>query len=515
MSFLHLPSRTALLAMDVARPIFLRSYRVFLMTSTLSSEPLAQLSPYAAWRTAAEAIRNVPAYRDFLGAQGFVDQPGLDIPTRFRRLPVMDKQNYIKAYSTEDRCRGGRIPLRFTQVDESSGSSGRPYNWVRGQKELHNMHLEMSQFARYLFGEDLVVINAFSMGAWATGINVAESLRRIAMVKSTGPDLDKILDTLEFFGPQYRYVICGYPPFLKHVIDAGSSRGVDWTRYRIGALVGGEAISEPMRDYIEGCFRPVYSAYGASDLDMGVAAELPLTIWIRRQAAENARLRRALFGSDGRLPMLFQYNPVDYLVETNEQGELIVTVNRHHSLSPRIRYNLHDAGGTIAFKDAMKILDQMGLLDESRRLLEGQPHWQMPFLYLFGRSDSTISYMGANIYPEDVERAVFRSAEDHRRFGAFCMELVSTGHAHEERPCLHLELLAPVDEPAVTAELRTRLVTHLKEVNRDFATALAEDSTAGEVVVRFHSPGQGPFSLNSSRIKRVFALPTRAVAPVV
>ena len=514
MSFLSLPSRTALLAMDIARPIFLRSYRVFLMTSTLSSEPLAALSPYAAWRTAAEAMRHVPAYREFLAAQGFADQPHRDVPTRFRALPVMDKQNYIKAYSIEARCRSGRIPLRFTQVDESSGSSGRPYNWVRSQKELHNMHLEMSQFARYLFGDDLVVINAFSMGAWATGINVAESLRRIAMVKSTGPDLDKIIDTLEFFGPRYRYVICGYPPFLKHVIDAGSAKGIDWSQYRIGALVGGEAISEQMRDYIQGCFRPVYSAYGASDLDMGVAAELPLTIWIRRQAADNTQLRRALFGPDGRLPMLFQYNPVDYLVETNEHGELIVTVNRQHALSPRIRYNLHDAGGTITFKDAMKILDRLGLLDQSRRLLEGQPHWQMPFLYLFGRSDSTISYMGANIYPEDVERAVFRSGEDHRRFGAFCMELVSTGHAHEERPCLHLELLTPVDETGVASQLRTRLVAYLQDVNRDFATALAEDPTAGEIVVRFHSPGQGPFSVNSSRIKRVFALPTSVAAPV-
>jgi phenylacetate-CoA ligase len=501
--------------MDIARPIFLRSYRVFLMTSPLSSEPLEELSPYAAWRTAGEAMKHVPAYRDFLGAQGFIDQPDLDIPTRFGRLPVTDKQNYIKAYSTEARCRSGRIPLRFTQVDESSGSSGRPYNWVRGQKELHNMHLEMSQFARYMFGEDLVVINAFSMGAWATGLNVAESLRRIAMVKSTGPDLDKILDTLEFFGPQYRYVICGYPPFLKHVIDAGSAKGIDWARYRIGALVGGEAISEPMRDYIQTCFRPVYSAYGASDIDMGVAAELPLSIWMRRQAAENARLRRALFGSDGRLPMLFQYNPVDYLVETSEQGELIVTVNRHHALSPRIRYNLRDAGGTIPFRGAMKILDQAGLLAESRRMLEGQPQWQMPFLYLFGRSDSTISYMGANIYPEDVERAVFRSADDHHRFGAFCMELVTTGSAAEERPCLHLELLTPVDERAVATELRTRLVAHLQEVNRDFAMALAEDATAGDVQVRFHRPGEGPFSVNSSRIKRVFAVPSRAVATVV
>jgi phenylacetate-CoA ligase len=477
---------------------------VFLITSTLSSRPLEQLSPYASWRAAVQARNNVPAYQQFLEAQGYLDDPRLDIPLRFKLLPVMDKDNYIKAYPTEARCRGGRIPLRFTQIDESSGSSGRPYNWVRPQRELHNMHLEMSQFIRYLFGEELVVINAFSMGAWATGVNVAEALRRVAMVKSTGPDLDKIIDTLEFFGPGYRYLVCGYPPFLKHVIDAGSARGVDWDRYRIGALVGGEAISEEMREYIERCFRPVYSAYGASDVDMGIAAELPLTVWMRRRAASDSSLRRALFGSEDRFPMLFQYNPVDYNIETNGAGELIITVNREKALSPRIRYNLHDAGGTITYEDAMQKLASAGLLDESRRALAGQPRWRMPFLYLFGRSDSTVSYMGANIYPGDVEKAIFQSAADHARFGAFCVEMMATGHAHEERPCVHLEALQALDEPSVREELRTRLVTHLSRVNRDFRTALTEDSTAGDVRVMFHQPGTGPFAANSSRIKRVF-----------
>jgi phenylacetate-CoA ligase len=504
MSFLHWRSRTALLGLDIVRPIFLRSYPVFLITSTLSSRPLEQLSPYASWRAAVQARNNVPAYQQFLAAQGYRDDPRLDIPRRFKLMPVMDKDNYIKAYPTEARCRGGRIPLRFTQIDESSGSSGRPYNWVRPQRELHNMHLEMSQFIRYLFGEDLVVINAFSMGAWATGVNVAEALRRVAMVKSTGPDLDKIIDTLEFFGPGYRYLVCGYPPFLKHVIDAGSARGVDWEKYRIGALVGGEAISEEMREYIERCFRPVYSAYGASDVDMGIAAELPLTVWMRRRAASDSSLRRALFGSEERFPMLFQYNPVDYNIETNGAGELIITVNREKALSPRIRYNLHDAGGTITYEDAMKRLASAGLLDESRRALEGEPRWRMPFLYLFGRSDSTVSYMGANIYPGDVEKAIFQSAADHARFGAFCVEMMATGHAHEERPCVHLEALQALDEPSVREELRTRLVAHLSQVNRDFRTALTEDSTAGDVRVMFHQPGTGPFAANSSRIKRVF-----------
>jgi phenylacetate-CoA ligase len=292
------------------------------------------------------------------------------------------------------------------------------------------------------------------------------------------------------------------------VIDAGSARGMDWEKYRIGALVGGEAISEEMREYIERCFRPVYPAYGASDVDMGIAAELPLTVWMRRKAASDSSLRRALFRSEDRFPMLFQYNPVDYNIETNDAGELIITVNREKALSPRIRYNLHDAGGTITYSEAMKKLADAGLLEESRRVLQGQPRWRMPFLYLFGRSDSTVSYMGANIYPGDVEKAICQSAADHERFGAFCVEMMATGNAHEERPCVHLEALRPLDESNVRDELRMRLVTHLSEVNRDFRTALSEDSTAGDIRVMFHEPGTGPFAANSSRIKRVFKVET-------
>ena len=48
------------------------------------------------------------------------------------------------------------------------------------------------------------------------------------MVKNTGPDLAKIVDTLRHFGPGFDYVVTAYPPFLKHLrdrLDARVSRG--------------------------------------------------------------------------------------------------------------------------------------------------------------------------------------------------------------------------------------------------------------------------------------------------
>lgn len=54
------------------------------------------------------------------------------------------------------------------------------------------------------------------------------SIVDVAVLKSTGPDVAKIANTLRLFGPHYRYLICGYPPFLKTLVDTAA---LDWSEY--------------------------------------------------------------------------------------------------------------------------------------------------------------------------------------------------------------------------------------------------------------------------------------------
>jgi phenylacetate-CoA ligase len=492
---------TTLRAADAGKQAALSNYAFFLRASAAPPTTLERLSPYAALRAARHARRHVPAYRELVRRSGWRDDTRLGAAERLRQLPETDKETYVKAFTTEQRCQGGRIPIVGTQIDESSGSSGTPYNWVRSARELREVHHELSQFVRYSCGRNVITLNGFSMGSWATGVNVGEAMRAIGIVKSTGPDVDKILDTLQFFGPRYPYILTGYPPFLKHLVDEGEARGFNWGDYRISALCGGEGL----RDYLERRFLAVYSGYGASDLDIGVAGELPLTVWIRKQADENRALATALFGDDPRLPMLFNYNPLDYYVETNAARELIITINRVSVLSPRIRYNIHDTGGVIDWDRMLSILHDFRLdpLRAVRR--RGRPVFRMPFLYLFGRSDSTMSYMGANIYPEDIEQALFAEREDARRLGAYSMELLDIGPAvpGEQRPCVHVEVVAGrVEDEALAARLRERVLRRLLENNRDFRAATSEDASAAEVIVQLHAPGTGPFAGNRGRIKQ-------------
>jgi phenylacetate-CoA ligase len=108
----------------------------------------------------------------------------------------------------------------------SSGSTGIPYNWVRLIKERHQSHLFISYFASYCFGEKpWITINAFSMGSWATGLNIGIALQKNSVVKNTGTDISKILRTLSLFGKEYPYLITGYPPFLKYIVDTAEAQG--------------------------------------------------------------------------------------------------------------------------------------------------------------------------------------------------------------------------------------------------------------------------------------------------
>lgn len=282
------------------------------------------------------AARKIAAYGEYLAQQ----------PASGEGVPETDKESYIKAFSMETRCVGGQLPLANAMIDESSGSTGTPYNWVRSLEEREHSHTFISYFATYCFGpEPRITINAFSMGAWATGLNMGLALQRNSVVKNTGTDIPKILHTLRFLGSRYPYLIMGYPPFLKHLIDVAASEGFPLDEFRLDALVGGEGMSEGLRDYLLRRFRRVYSGYGATDLEIGIAGETPLAVAIRRLARDQPTVRQRLFGSDSRLPMVFQYNPMSHHVEINANRELLFTITRANLLSPRIRYNVHDEGG--------------------------------------------------------------------------------------------------------------------------------------------------------------------------
>jgi phenylacetate-CoA ligase len=462
----------------------------------------------AAWR----AVQRVPAYRAYL-RQREVSVEGLVPAAILDKLPETDKRSYVDRYSLEDRCRDGKIPFRGTTIDESSGSTGTPYNWIRSEAERHVAHRNISFFARYCFGDEpMVTINAFSMGAWATGFNMTLALNRNGIVKSTGPDIQKILSTLRFLGPSYRYLILGYPPFVKHLLDEGDRDGIGWERFNMQAMVGGEGMTEELRDHLLGRFQSVFSGYGATDIEIGMAGESPASVAVRRIARARPALRQALFGDDSRLPMVFQYNPLIHYLEVNGEKEVICTISRLDVLAPRIRYNVHDEGGILDYGRLAAILRDFGVnLAELGGQMDtagprGPLPWaqpvQLPFLWIYGRRDATISIMGANIYPEDIEALIYRDPHLAKLTHSFLLSVV-TDATSTPRPCVALELDdgSPAEE-AWREQLATQFQIGLTGLNLDYKAALAEFPLAMAPIVQTHRRGEGPFQLDAGRIKQ-------------
>ena len=129
------------------------------------------------------------------------------------------------------------------------------------------------------------------------------------------------------------------------------------------AVFGGEAMSEPARRYLLRSFKDVLGSYGASDLEINMAAESPFTIALRQEMERNPALQERLtVTKHGVLPMVFQYNPLVYCFQTNQKGELITTLSRPTNVAPKIRYNIHDLGHAARYEDIAPVLVELGLV---------------------------------------------------------------------------------------------------------------------------------------------------------
>jgi phenylacetate-CoA ligase len=450
---------------------------------------------WRAWRVADLAGRTVPAYRTVLAEHGEprVLLAGLD--PDLASLPVLDKASYAQRFPIEELCVGGRLPHSGVVVDESSGTSGTASNWVRGRRERAAARRSLRAALRFTFGpEPLFVLNAFALGPWATGMNVSMAVADTAILKSIGPDAGKIVKTLELFGPEHRYLVCGYPPFLKHLVDTA---GLDWSRYDVVAVYGGEGISEPMRAYLGKAFRAVYGSYGASDLEINLAAETDFTVALRQRMAVDAGLRERLTGSrDGPLPLVFQYNPVDYVIESVD-GELVVTICRPTNVSPRVRYNIHDSGHVLRVPELRRALAELRI--DVREL--GELRLDLPLLFLGGRSDEAVPFYGSKVTPADVEAALFSVPALAPLVSSFAL-VTWEDDALNPRLTLAVELSAGVELPAEIEPLRAALLEHLAAVNQDYREIRRIVPHGLEPSLELCAHGTGPFAGADVRLKR-------------
>ncbi|QKK07722.1 MAG: CoF synthetase [Planctomycetota bacterium] len=478
------------LVLMVCRLPVLRSPRVYALLGTAWAQPLLE---HWGRRRAVDvhrvAARRCPAYGAFLRAQGAPVSRGI---AGFGSVPITTKSNYVLEHSIESRCLGGKIPARGVVIDESSGSSGEPNNWVRGRAEREAVRrLLRHGLALTYRGESLFLLNCFALGPWATGMNLSMSLADSVILKSIGPDRAKLESTLRRFGPGYRYAVAGYPPFIKDWMD---STGLDLSGYEMHLIVGGEGISEGLRDRFLRVFRSVRSSYGASDLEINIAAETPLSIRVRRLCAERPGLCAALFGTETP-PMVFQYNPLDYLVERSPAGELVITLLRRGNVAPKVRYNIMDLGGSVTHRAMVRALGAHGVDVASLP----SPSLAFPFLFVCGRSDLSVAFYGAKIRTSDLDAVLNNDPVLREVFHSYQMSV-----ERDERldPVLRVMLERSRGSAAETpGGLSERLYEAIAAVNQDFREVTRMFGPE-RIVVEVFAFGEGPFAARDIRVKQ-------------
>ncbi|WP_330275276.1 phenylacetate--CoA ligase family protein [Lentzea sp. NBC_00516] len=423
----------------------------------------------------------VPAYRKLLRENG-IEPARIETFEDFQRLPLLEKANYHERYPLPELCRGGRLE-NCDMIAVSSGSSGRPTIWPRALEDELHVARRFEQVLVDGFHADerrTLAVVCFPLGTWVGGLFTQACVRHLAAkgcpitVVAPGNNKAEILRVLPELAPHFgQVVLLGYPPFVKDVVDTGLAQGVDWPAYRIKLVLAGEVFSEQWRDLVSqraGIADPisdVASLYGTADSGV-LGNETALSAGIRRFFADHPEKAREIFG-DSRLPTLVQYDPASRFFEVHD-GTLVFTSDGG---IPLIRYRIADEGGLLEHADLLAYCARNGFTPP--------PGPALPFVFLFGRSLFTVSFFGANVYPENVTVGLEQPGISETVTGKFVIESVE----NEDRDrLLRITVETAQGATADAAVIAEAVRTQLLRLNSEFAHYVPAERQLPEVVLR-------------------------------
>ncbi|GAB7037148.1 MULTISPECIES: phenylacetate--CoA ligase family protein [Catenuloplanes] len=424
----------------------------------------------------------VPAYRRFLHDQG-VDPATVRDPAA---VPLMTKAGYLERYPLAERCRGGRLDTASV-VALSSGSSGKAMVWPRTAGDEEPVTARFAQ----VFGDGFqarsrrtLAVVCFALGNWVGGMYTVAACRRLAddgwpvTVATPGNNVDEIVRVIEELGGSYdQTVLLGYPPFVKNVIDAGRAWGVDWPAYRVKLVLAGEAFSEQWRDLmadragIDDPVSGVASLYGTADAGV-LGNETPLSVRVRRFLDRRPDIASPLFG-DSRLPTLVQYDPADRRFEPGPGRTLTFSAD---GTVPLVRYHIADEGGVLPHGELLGLCRAHGF--------DPGDGPDLPFVYVFGRSMFTVSFFGANVYPENVTAGLERPPVSDWATGRFVLSTAED--ADRDRVLSVVVELAAGEKPSAPRERAAgqAIRAELLRLNSEFAHYVPADRQTPRIELR-------------------------------
>ncbi|MBD2138936.1 phenylacetate--CoA ligase family protein [Anabaena sp. FACHB-1237] len=436
---------------------------------------------------------HVPAYQQFLKNQN-INPDDVKTLEDFQNLPIINKENYITNYPFNELCYQGKIE-NCDIIASSSGSTGKPTFWPRFLTDELQIATRFEQIFHDSFHGDKkrsLAIICFTLGTWVGGIFTANCCRHLAMkgypitVITPGNNKTEILRIVQEIGHNFdQVVLLGYPPFLKDVIDTGVNNQINWQKYHVKLVMAGEVFSEEWRSLVgqrlglnlENICYDFASMYGTADAGV-LANETPLSICIRRFLANNPIAAKELFG-ESRLPTLVQYDPCDRYFEVINKTLLFSGNNG----IPLIRYNILDSGGIITYQEMINFLEKYNF-NPVIELANKRGIHQLPFVYIFGRSNFTVSYFGANIYPENISVGLEQPIIREWVTGKFVLQ-VKEDLDQNKFLSIVVELL-PGIEPTQDRKtaITNSILSQLLRLNSEFANYTPQEYQAPQIELK-------------------------------
>ncbi|PJE75559.1 hypothetical protein COV04_03975 [Candidatus Uhrbacteria bacterium CG10_big_fil_rev_8_21_14_0_10_48_11] len=426
-----------------------------------------------------KAARLVPAYRQFLKKHR-VNPAKVRTWNDFQHVPTVDRKNYLTQFPLEDLV----WPTAFQEAavfSATSGSSGTPFYFPRSS----GVDAHAAAYHRWFLthrtrgkNDRTLIIDCFGMGVWIGGLITYQAFRSVAdegyplTIITPGVNKQQIFEALVNVAPKFSTVVlCGYPPFIKDIIDQAGERGVRWSKLNIKVLFAAESFSEKFRQYlvektnIHNYYTDTTNIYGSADLGT-MALETPLTILMREKALADKNIYQRFFQNVDRLPTLAQFNPEAIQFEA-PSGTILCTGN---SGLPLIRYAIGDNGAVTSFSEAVHVFEHDGvnLRQAARQVGISKTVAELPFIYVYERSDLSTKLYGVIIYPEHLKDALREAPFDRSLTGNFTLQTKHDRHENEYLE-VNIELRNKVKQNRILkAALVEKIITALTDKNAEY-----------------------------------------------
>lgn len=355
------------------------------------------------------AAARVPAYRHHLKKNGVAPNQVRRIEDFASRVPILDKANYFAAHDLPSLCVNGSL-VGVAAAYTSSGFS-KAFSWgVETAADGNALRLNIDILLETHFAaarRTTLLINALPMG-----VKVPAGL---PIVLDTGPRADACLAAVKTIGPHVQQIVLvGEHPFLKRMVEEGAAdRDVAWKKRRVFVVTGGEWVACNFAKYLgkllghdprEESRGHVMVNLGVSEIGLSVGIETPDARRVRRLIHSDAALHRSLLGDTPFVPIITQYLPHRYYIETPEGEDglprLIVTTLDTGRRLPLVRYTTGDWARVLSHAEVSAAMKRAG---------HAPPQSPLPFIAMWGRGRS-LRAGGAGVFPEQVKEAIYADA---------------------------------------------------------------------------------------------------------